>query len=138
MKKALLALSLILLSATGAFAQSVAGNLVPGYNSVGASNCSTTVCFRPGNAVSIGGYFQFTVAASTALPSIPAGAFEALIICETQTVRWRDDGVAPTASIGMPLTVNTAFPYMGTAASLAAFRIIETAASATCNVSYYK
>lgn len=134
-KQVLIALGLILLPATGAYAQSTATNTIPGYNAIAPTG---GVVFRPGNGVQIGGYFQFSVAGSTALPSIPTGAFEALIICEAQSVRWRDDGVAPTASIGMPLAIGQALPYMGTSASLAAFRIIQTTASATCNVSYYK
>lgn len=100
----------------------------------GAPNCAIGPCWRPYVGAPPGGYQQFTVVASTALPSIPTGAAEALVICETQTVRWRDDGVAPTASVGMPLTANTAFPYTG---NLAAVRIIQTTATATCNVSYY-
>ena len=56
---------------------------------------STTVCL---------GYQQITsLTASTAL-TVPAGATLAVIVPESQSVRWRDDGVAPTASVGMPLT----------------------------------
>lgn len=134
-KKALLALSLLLLPAMGAYAQTASPS-VPGYNSL---KCDGTVvaCFKPGNAMTRLGYQQFTVATATALPSIPTGTFEALIVCETQTVRWRDDGTNPTASVGMPLLPNQAFPYMGNAASIAAMRIIQTTATATCNVTYY-
>jgi hypothetical protein len=86
------------------------------------------------NRVAIG-YAQFTVAAATALPSIPSGASEAFVVCEAQSVRWRDDGTNPTASVGVLLPVNTAFPYIG---SLARIKFIETTASATCSVSYYQ
>lgn len=81
------------------------------------------------------GVFQFTVATATALPTIPSGASEAFVVCETQPVRWRDDGTNPTASIGVLLPINTAFPYIG---SLARIKFIETTASATCSVSYYQ
>lgn len=86
------------------------------------------------NRVALGVY-QFTVATATALPTIPSGASEAFIVCTGQTVRWRDDGTNPTASVGVPLPVNTGFPYIG---SLARLKIIETTASATCNVAYYQ
>lgn len=132
MKKILLTLALMACT-TGASAQAshnVLGNDVIS----GTSGCPIGPCFKPYVGAPPAGYQQFTVAASTALPSIPTGAAEAFIICETQTVRWRDDGVAPTASVGMPLTANTPFPYTG---NLAAVRIIQTTATATCNVSYY-
>lgn len=113
-----------------------ASESVPGYNSLSCPG-GLTACFKPGNSMTRLGYQQFTVATATALPSIPTGTFEALLVCETQTVRWRDDGTNPTASVGMPLIANQAFPYMGNATSLAAMRIIQTTATATCNVTYY-
>jgi hypothetical protein len=86
---------------------------------------STTVCL---------GYQQITsLSASTALTA-PAGATMALIVAETQPVRWRDDGAAPTASIGMPLAVGSTLNYDG---DLKNIRFIQQAASATLNVSYY-
>ena len=58
----------------------------------------------------------------------------ALIIAETQGVRWRDDGTAPTASVGMVLPVLVTLSYDG---DLNRIRFIQQAASATLNVSYY-
>jgi len=81
------------------------------------------------------GYQQIVgLAVSTAL-TVPATAIYALIQTETKSVRFRDDGVAPTAAVGMPLLVGVQFFYEG---SLAAIRFIETSASATLNISYYK
>ena len=86
---------------------------------------STTVCL---------GYQQITsLSASTAL-TVPAGATMALIVAETQAVRWRDDGTAPTASVGMPLATGTSLSYDG---DLKAIRFIQQTASAVLNVSYY-
>ena len=80
------------------------------------------------------GYQQITsLSASTAL-TVPGGATMALIVSEAQAVRWRDDGTAPTASVGMPLAVGTSLSYDG---DLKAIRFIQQAASATLNVSYY-
>ena len=53
---------------------------------------------------------------------------------ETQNVRWRDDGTAPTASVGMPLATGTSLSYDG---DLKAIRFIQQTASAVLNVSYY-
>jgi hypothetical protein len=86
---------------------------------------STTVCL---------GYQQITsLSASTAL-TVPSGATLALIVPETQNVRWRDDGTAPTASVGMPIFVGASLSYDG---DLKNIRFIQQAASATLNVSYY-
>lgn len=86
---------------------------------------TTTVCL---------GYQQITsLSASTAL-TVPTGATMALIIADTQGVRWRDDGTAPTASVGMPLAVGVSLSYDG---DLKAIRFIQQTASATLNVSYY-
>jgi len=57
-----------------------------------------------------------------------------LLQAETQTVRFRDDGTAPTAANGMILqTGQMPFYYDG---DLKAIRFIETTASAALNVLY--
>lgn len=58
----------------------------------------------------------------------------AYIVAETQGVRWRDDGVAPTASVGMPLAAGVPFPYDG---DLNKIKFIEQSSSAKLNVSFY-
>lgn len=58
----------------------------------------------------------------------------ALIVAEAQDVRWRDDGTAPTATIGMLLKTGVIFQYDG---DLSKIKFIETAGSAKVNVSYY-
>lgn len=88
------------------------------------------------------GYQQITdVSASTAL-TVPStdtnGSLQkpvlAVIIAETQAVRWRDDGVAPSATVGMPLAVGGSFLYDG---DLTKIRFFEQAGGAKLNVSYY-
>ena len=88
------------------------------------------------------GYQQITsVSSSTALtvPTTDAnGSFQkpvlAIIIAQTQAVRWRDDGVAPSATVGMPLAVGVSFIYDG---DLTKIRFFEQAGGAVLNVSYY-
>lgn len=88
------------------------------------------------------GYQQLTsLSASTALtvPVVDQNGQKvqptmAVIIAESQAVRWRDDGTAPTGSVGMPLAVGVPFNYDG---PLQNIRFIEQAASATLNISYY-
>ena len=81
------------------------------------------------------GYEQITGLSSAQSLTVPTGARLAVICAETQTVRWRDDGVDPTNAVGMPLPTNAYLIYNG---DLGAFRAIETAASAVLNVEYYK
>lgn len=80
------------------------------------------------------GYQQFTPAASTAL-TVPAGTSYAIITPLTQGIRWRDDGIAPTATVGYPLAAGSELRYNG--ANLSALRIIQQTASAEVNVMYY-
>lgn len=89
------------------------------------------------------GYQQLeTLSASTGLtvptrdPStgLTAKANFALITPESKGVRWRDDGVAPTASVGMPLAAGVTLQYDG---DLTKIRFIEQEASAKLNISYY-
>ena len=81
------------------------------------------------------GYQQITsLSASTGL-TVPAGATSAVIIAEAQAVRWRDDGVAPTSSVGMPMAVNVPLSYSGTLTQL---HFIEQTSGAKLNITYYR
>ncbi len=80
------------------------------------------------------GYQQITSLSSAVSLTVPATATYALIVAESQIVRWRDDGTVPTASIGMPLAAGAALKYEG---NLRGIQLIEQAASATINISYY-
>jgi hypothetical protein len=88
------------------------------------------------------GYQQITSlssAASLTVPSVDVNGLSArptiaIITPETQAVRWRDDGVAPTASVGMPLAVGVTLQYDG---DLTKIQFFEQVASAKLNVSYY-
>ena len=86
---------------------------------------STTVCL---------GYQQITSLSSAAGLTVPQGATLALIVPETQNVRWRDDGTNPTASVGMPIFVGASLSYDG---DFNKIKFIEEAASAKLNISYY-
>jgi hypothetical protein len=80
------------------------------------------------------GYQQITSLSAAEKLTPPAGASLAVINPETQAVRWRDDGTAPTATVGMLIAVGDEFTYQG---DLSAIQIIEVTASAKLNVSYY-
>ena len=88
------------------------------------------------------GYQQISTLSSATGLTVPAMAPDglnakpvfALIVAEGAPVRWRDDGTAPTASVGMPLAVGVPFQYDG---DLTKIKFIEQSASAKLNISYY-
>lgn len=94
---------------------------------------SVTACMGYQQITSLSAATGLTVPTRTADGSKQQPTF-ALIIAETQGVRWRDDGTAPTASVGMPLAVGIPLQYDG---DLTKIKFIEQTASAKLNISYY-
>ena len=97
----------------------------------------------PRRTYKICGYQQITSLAASVGLTIPTTDTQGntckpnavLLLSETQNVRWRADGTAPTATVGMliPTTATQPFYYDG---DLNAIRFIEAAASAKLNVVY--
>jgi hypothetical protein len=95
------------------------------------------------DVTSLFGYQQIVgLAASTALTvperdlnGIATTPTVAMIIAEGAPARWRDDGVAPTATVGMPLPIGAVLLYDG---DLKQIRFIQQSGTAALNVSYYK
>lgn len=86
------------------------------------------------------GYCQLTSIDTAALIStcsggIPTGATLAWIEVEAQAVRFRDDGVAPSATVGFPVAVAGTFLYGGT---LIALRVISQTSGAKINILFYR
>jgi hypothetical protein len=69
------------------------------------------------------------------LGGIPAGSTLALVTAETQGVRWRDDGTAPTATVGFPLAAGSQLEYNG---DLNRIRFIQQTAGATLHIAFFK
>ena len=88
------------------------------------------------------GYQQITSLSSATKLTVPqkdlsglAGSPRiAIITPEAQAVRWRDDGVAPTASVGMPLAAGVTLQYDG---DINQIQFIEQAGGAKLNITYY-
>ena len=91
---------------------------------------------------SVMGYQQITDLNSAAKLTVPQKDLQglagtpriAIITPETKGVRWRDDGVAPTASAGMPLAAGVTLQYDG---DLSQIQFIQQEASAKLNITYY-
>ena len=80
------------------------------------------------------GYQQITSVPQTTLNGLNAKPVFALIVAEGQAVRWRDDKISPSASVGMPLAVGIPLQYDG---DLTNIRFIEQVGGAKLNISYY-
>lgn len=83
------------------------------------------------------GYQQITSLSTAQTLTIPATSTFATVEAEVADVRWRDDGTAPTGSVGMILYAGVPTTFGG-AAELAALKLIQVSAGAILNISYYK
>lgn len=91
------------------------------------------------------GYERLTVSSTAVGFTLPAvGENTAVVILESTTaaptvaLRYREDGVAPTSSVGMPLTTGTVFEIQG-AENLKRFKAIEaTGATTYLHITYYR
>jgi len=91
---------------------------------------------------SVMGYQQITSLSSATALTVPQRDLTglvgtpriAIITPESQAVRWRDDGVAPTASVGMPLAAGVTLQYDG---DLSQIKFIEQVGGAKLNITYY-
>lgn len=94
---------------------------------------------QPSNLTPVG-YCQLTsLASATALSScsggLPTTAQVAAIVPGTANVRYRDDGTAPTASVGVPLFVGATLFYTG---DLTKIQFIAQSGSPTLDIAFYR
>jgi hypothetical protein len=81
------------------------------------------------------GYQRFDDMAAAVSLTVPVGASLAFLQAEGANVRWRDDGVNPTASVGNLLIAGApATAYTG---DLSALRFVEVGTNAVLNVNFY-
>ena len=80
------------------------------------------------------GYQQITSLGSAVALTVPDHAVKAVVVCTGQTVRYRDDGTSPSATVGMLLTVGVTYEFNS---GLSALKFIQTATTAVLNISYY-
>jgi hypothetical protein len=84
------------------------------------------------------GYEQLTVSStSVGLVSIPAGASRAIVMVESQPLRYREDGTAPTSLIGVLCVAATRFELESRKA-IEGFRAIRSGGTdSVVSVLYY-
>ena len=90
------------------------------------------------------GYESITVSSTalgftsgTAFPGGKQPADMAVVTIETDAIRYRVDGVAPTASEGHKAAADSSFTVYGTQ-NLRAFQMIRVTTDATVKVTYYR
>lgn len=92
------------------------------------------------------GYCQITnlssavslVTASCSTGSVPAQGIIAEICVSTAAIRYRDDGTAPTTSIGIPVGAGICYPYSVAEGGFGALSLIQQTAGAVVDISFYK
>lgn len=90
------------------------------------------------------GYCQITslgsaanlVTASCSTGSVPFGSIIAEICVSTASVRYRDDGTAPTTTLGMPVAAGTCYAYAISPLSKASF--IAVSGSPVLDILFYR
>jgi hypothetical protein len=81
------------------------------------------------------GYQKITpLSAPAKALTVPARTRSILVKCETQSVRWRDDGTDPTTTDGFRLDSGEEFWYTGKPQKL---RFLEETSGAVLHVSFY-
>lgn len=78
------------------------------------------------------GYEQIVANGLVRYLNVPAGAKRAILQVEVGGWRYRDDGPAPSSTVGM--LIDSPLPYTG---NLKALALLETAPGSILNVAYY-
>ena len=82
------------------------------------------------------GYQQLDVSTTAVGLTLPAGAQRAVITVEAQSIRWRDDGTAPTDAIGTLVAANATIE-LNSLLSLRQFKAIRVSVDAKLSITYY-
>ena len=97
--------------------------------------------FLPSYGIPLATTQSLSVGATATGLTVPVGATAAIVSVETEAVRYRDDGTAPTATVGVYLpvtaTIGSLYSFIGRAI-LANIQFIATTGTATVTVAYYK
>lgn len=84
------------------------------------------------------GYEQVAVSNTAVALTVPKGAGRGVFVVEAQPLRYRDDSVDPTASVGMLMVAEQTFEIESREALLAFKAIRSGGTDSVLNVTYYK
>jgi hypothetical protein len=90
----------------------------------------------PGTSPAVG-FSGAAVSGTTAPFVIPSAANMVVLIAKTGQVRWRDDGVSPNITSGMPMAVTSPPPYFEYSGDLAAWRACGVTWTVAVDCSFY-
>lgn len=130
-------------SGTNLTVSAVAGVIKPGDGVAGTGvPAGTTIISQVSGTTGGAGVYKTsaaTTASSASLTSggIPTGSTLAVVSIETANVRWRDDGAAPTASVGMPISAGAAPYTFMSIGRLSNLQFIAQSGSPVVNVAFY-
>lgn len=95
----------------------------------GTSAVATTALTGSGSGLTL------DVTYGTNTNTIPTGAQQAVISALAQGLTWRDDGIAPTATVGNPIAAGTSFTYCNPA-GLANVQVIQQSSGGLAQVQF--
>lgn len=95
---------------------------------------NTTYCYGYQQVAAGGTVAAFGLTIPSAPGNSPTAPTYAIIQAEAQALRWRDDGVDPTTTVGMTIPAGGELRYDG---DLKKIRLINATAGAIANISYY-
>ncbi|RQZ14051.1 hypothetical protein DIE15_19240 [Burkholderia sp. Bp9031] len=119
---------------SGSFSCTLNGTTAPDHIPVKNGNAADFQAQTVAGALTPLGYQQLTNLTSVGSLTPPPGARIASIQAEAGSIRYRDDGTAPTATVGMLINAGGGVDYNG---SLSAVKLIAATTGAIANVSYY-
>lgn len=110
----------------------------------GTSKAAPGGCMDPNASLNPFAFEQITVSSTavgfttaTFAPSGSGKADMAVVDVETNAIRYRADGLNPTAAVGSPIAASGSFTVCGQA-SIQVVRFIRQTADATLDVHYYR
>ncbi len=83
-------------------------------------------------------YEKITGLSAVQTLTVPSGATKCMIVPEGQGIRWRYDGTDPDATTGMPVLASDFLIINNSEIPMGNIEMIETAASATVHVLYWR
>lgn len=84
------------------------------------------------------GYVQVTnLSSPVGIGPVPTNATLAIINVSGGSVRWRDDNISPTSSVGMPVNADNGIQYNGVLSQIQ-FIQVSSGSPATLDVSFYR
>lgn len=85
------------------------------------------------------GFCQFTAGSADLVSAsctggVPQNTVAAVIVVETANIRWRDDGTAPTTTVGMLMLSGSSLYYQG---NLTTLQTVAVSGSPVVDISFY-